>query len=416
MTETTLALQDDSWAVGIETHVESFLECLRAAGYAERTLRKKRCTAEAFGRWITRDQVAFVDLNESHVAAFVERSPRPPKNRVVCELATLRPFLGHLRTEAGTPSIPPQADSSLSGALERRYMEHLDNERGLSERSICIYLGFIRDFLTDRVARTGCAAPGDLDAAVVRDFLLDRVHVYGQSSESIRLLATSLRSFLRFLFLRGETETDLSSSVPTVRKWRQATVPAYLSPAEVERILAVPDPATPGGCRDYAILLLLARLGLRAGEIVTLELKDIRWTTGEIVVRGKGRIHDHLPLVSDVGEALAAYLQKDRGRSGSQRVFLRKHAPRVGLAGPAAIGHVVREGLAGAGLRSSRRGAAHLFRHSLASKMIRRGASMLEISQILRHRSISTTAIYAKLDLDTLRGVARCWPGTGDAQ
>jgi site-specific recombinase XerD len=415
MTETPLALQDDSAPVEVETHVESFLEYLRAAGYAERTLRKKRCTAEAFDRWITHEQVALVDLNESHVAAFVERSPRS-NDRVACELATLRPFLGHLRTEAGIPAIAPQANSSLSETLLTSYMEYLSNKRGLTERSICIYRRFIRDFLDDRVARTGAAVPGDLDAAVVRDFLLDRAHVYGQSSESIRLLATSLRSFLRFLFLRGETATDLSPSVPTVRKWRQANVPASLSPEEVEQVLAVPDRATPGGRRDFAILLLLARLGVRAGEVVALELEDIRWRAGEIVVRGKGRIHDRLPLLADVGEALTAYLQKDRGESTSRRVFLRKLAPRVGLAGPAAVGYVVRVGLAGAGLRSSHRGAAHLFRHSLASRMIRQGASMAEISQILRHRSTSTTAIYAKVDLGTLRGVARRWPGTGGAQ
>jgi site-specific recombinase XerD len=415
MAETSLAWEADSPAVEFGTHVESFLEGLRAAGYADRTLRKKRCIAGAFARWIRREQVAFVDLNESHVVAFVGRSPRPSKARVKFEGGMVRAFLGHLRREAGVPPPPLEADCSLPGELERRYTEYLSNERGLSETSICVYRPFIRDFLADQVVRMGSAAPGGLDAPVIRDFLLDRIHVHGQSSESMRLRATTLRSFLRFLFLRGETATDLSSAVPTVRRWRQATVPAYLSPEDVERILAVPDRATPSGRRDYAILLLLARLGLRAGEVVALELGDLRWRTGEIVVRGKGRVLDRLPLLSDVGDALTAYLQKDRDRSASRRVFLRKMAPRLGLAGPAAIGHVVRAGLARAGLRSSRRGAAHLFRHSLATRMIRQGASMAEISEVLRHRSTSSTAIYAKVDFETLRGVARRWPGTGGA-
>lgn len=308
-----------------------------------------------------------------------------------------------------------QADGSLRGAFERRYVEYLDKERGLSERSIAVYRPFIRNFLADRVAKTGSAAPKDMDAPVIRDFILNRVHAYGQASESMRLLATTLRSFLRFLFMHGETATDLSSAVPTVRKWRQATVPAYLPPEVVERILSLPDRATTSGRRDYAILLLLARLGLRAGEIVALDLDDIRWRTAEIVVRGKGRILDRLPLLSDVGEALTACLQ-DRGRSASRRVFLRKIAPHVGLSGPAAIGKIVRAGLARAGLRSSRRGAAHLFRHSLATRMIRQGASMAEISEVLRHRSTSTTAIYARVDFETLRGVARRWPGAGGAR
>lgn len=178
-------------------------------------------------------------------------------------------------------------------------------------------------------------------------------------------------------------------------------------------MLTAADRSTPTGRRDYAILLLLARLGLRAGEIVSLELDDIRWRAGEIIVRGKGRIVDQLPLVRDCGEALAVYLREDRGISASQRIFLRIWAPRIGLTGPAAVGHIVRLALARAGVRRSGRGAAHLFRHGLATKMIRHGASMSEIAEILRHRSLTTTAIYAQVSLDALRAVARPWPVTG---
>jgi integrase/recombinase XerD len=149
--------------------------------------------------------------------------------------------------------------------------------------------------------------------------------------------------------------------------------------------LAAVDDSTSSGRRDRAILLLLARLGLRAGEIVSLELDDLRWRAGEIVIRGKGRMVEHLPLPSDVGEALALYLQEDRGISMSRRVFLRRLAPRIGLTGPAAIGHVVRRALAQAGIRRSGRGAAHLFRHGLATNMIRNGASLAEIAEVLRH-------------------------------
>ena len=173
------------------------------------------------------------------------------------------------------------------------------------------------------------------------------------------------------------------------------------------------DRSTPRGRRDYAILLLLARLGLRASEIVSLELGDIRWRSGELVIHGKGQMVEHLPLLSDVGEALAIYLHEGRGTSASRRIFLRMWAPRVGLTGPSAIGCVARLAFARAGFHPACRGAAHLFRHGLATTMIRHGASMAEIAEVLRHRSHDSTAIYAKVSFEALRGVARAWPTTG---
>ena len=245
----------------------------------------------------------------------------------------------------------------------------------------------------------------------IRDFVLSQAR--DRSAEYARLLATALRSFFRFLFLSGQILRDLSPSVPRVCKYRQATPPAFLSPEEVERVLAATDRSTPTGRRDHAILLLLARLGLRAGEIVCLELDDIRWRAGEIVVRGKGRMVDQLPLLSDIGEALAAYLREDRGVSAARSIFLRRWAPRTGLTGPAAVGHIVRRALARAGVRRPGRGAAHLFRHGLATKMIRHGASLAEISEVLRHRSLTTTAIYAQVSFEALRAVALPWPASG---
>jgi site-specific recombinase XerD len=290
------------------------------------------------------------------------------------------------------PITPRAIDSSPAGDLQWHYVDYLRKERGLAENSIRAYLPFIRDFPADHVIRTGGVSSGQLDALAVRDFLLDRIH--NRSSKYAQLHAAALRSFFRFLYLRGETAIDLSLSVPTARRWSQAAVHAFLSPEEVERVLSAPDRSTPRGRRDHAILPLLARLGLRVGEVVTPELGDIYWRTGDIVVRGKGRTLDRLPLISDIGEALAFYLCKDRRASASRRVFLRLFAPRIGLAGPAAVGHIVRRALALAGLPSSCRGAAHLFHHSLATSMIRHGASIAEISEVLRHRSQSTTAIY----------------------
>ena len=409
--ETLTTSKDGPTAGLLDTHVELFLDRLRAAGYAERTLSKKRTITESFVRWIKREGVAVTDLNESHLAAFVRRSPERHKTRVNFELAGLRPFLKYLRQEAGAPNPAPCTDSSPVAELQQRYVRYLREERGLTENSILVYSPYIHDFLATLVAGSDSASPGELDAVTVQEFLLDRVR--NRSSEYSRLLATALRSFLRFLFLREETSIDLSVSIPTVKKWRQAAIPALFSDEEVERVLAAPDRSTPSGCRDYAILLLLARLGLRAGEVVMLELDDIHWRTADIVVRGKGRLTDSVPLLSDIGDAIARYLRNYRGSSDSRRVFLRIQAPRVGLTGPAAVGHIVRRALAKAEIQPTHRGAAHIFRHSLGGRMIRHGASMEEIAEVLRHRSQNTTAIYAKVDFEALRGVARPWPGTG---
>jgi site-specific recombinase XerD len=398
----------------LETHVVSFLEHLRAAGYAERTLRKKRPVVASFAGWTRQKQVADENLNESCIATFVGRLPRKRKTRIRFELGVLRPFLKYLRLEGRVPTPSPRKDSAPGADLQRRYLDYLRNERGLAENSISVYSPYIQDLLTSLADRTGSISLDELDAATVQDFLLARVR--DRSSEWSRLLATALRSFLRFAYVRGQTPIDLSFSVPTVQRWCQASVPTFLSLEEVERVLSATDRTTPRGRRDYAILLLLARLGLRAGEIVLLELGDLRWRAGEIVVRGKGRMLDRLPLLSDIGEALELYLRKDRGSHASRRVFLRRLAPHVGLAGPAAVGHVVRAALARAEIRPMSRGAAHIFRHSLASRMIRHGASIAEISEVLRHRSQNTTEIYAKVDFETLRGVAQPWPGTGGAQ
>ena len=398
----------------LEDHIEPFLKNLRVAGYAERTLRKKRTVARAFARWMRRKQIAVDDLDDSHLTAFVARSPRRRMAHMKFERAVMRLLFEYLRSQAGLQRPSLQDDVSDADRLLQRYEDYLRKDRGLAENSVHVYVPFIRDFLAIQSTQTGCVSPESFDALAIRSFILD--HTLDRSQEYTRLLCTSLRSFFRFLILCGQTLRDLSSAVPMVRKYRHAVMPAFLSQDEVERVLKTTDGSTLSGRRDRAILFLLARLGLRAGEIVSLELNDIHWRAAEIVVRGKGRMVDRLPLVSDVGEALALYLREDRGVSASRRLFLRIWAPRIGLTGPAAVGHIVRRALAQAGVHRSGRGAAHLFRHGLATKMIRHGASMPEISEVLRHRSQNTTAIYAHVSFDALRSVALPWPATGGEQ
>jgi site-specific recombinase XerD len=247
--------------------------------------------------------------------------------------------------------------------------------------------------------------PQDINRFLIR-------HAQSRTPKVAQLMVTALRSFFRFLFQHGETEGDLSKAVLTVPSWRLAEVPKYLKPEEVECLLHACDRTTPIGRRNHAVLLLLARLGLRAGEVVTLELDDINWRAGELTVRGKGNYRDRLPLPRDAGEALATYLRHDRPACSTRKVFVRMRAPHQGFRHPSTVSTIVCRALEKAGLTPPIKGA-HLLRHSLATGMLRRGSSMAEIGEVLRHWSPNSTEIYAKVDTEGLRSIARPWPGRG---
>lgn len=311
----------DFQATGIEPfeiQIGSFLKELTAAGYVSRRQGQRRAVIMAFAQWARAKRIAVVETSEVHFAAFVKghwRS-RDTQKRV---LATLRRYLAFLRQRGLLPS--PDRPKTPAEELAGRYVAYLRTERGLAENSILVYAPCVLAFLEHRVTTAGQLALNTLDTETISTFLVDRVAQ--QSSESVRLLGVALRSLLRFLFLRGEVSRDLSAAVPMVRRYQQSDVPVVLSPYEVERVLDSTDRSTPRGRRDYAILLLLARLGLRASEIVSLELDDVLWRAGEIVVRGKGPRRDHVPLLADVGDAIAQYLREGRCTSASRRIFLR---------------------------------------------------------------------------------------------
>ena len=391
-------------ADGLEHYLSEFLAALAAAGYAENTQHDKRRFIVSFIGWVRDARLAVADVDEVCVGKFLARPSRRRFKRGNPERAAVHQFIEHLRVVGVTPRRRPPELSSAE-VLVSRYIDHLRADRGLCERSIEVYSPFVRTFVaTQRLPERGAS----LDASVVRAYLLGRIR--NRSYPFAKLLVAALRSFLRFLFLDGVTAADLSTAVPPVRRWRFAALPPYLTPDEVEQVIAAADRSTPRGRRAFAILLLLARLGLRAGEVVALELDDVRWDVAELVVRGKGRLHEHLPLLEEVGEALASYLRDRRSPSASRRVFLRICAPHVGLSGPTAVCKVARQALERAGLEPAGRVGAHIFRHSLATRMIRRGAALEEISQVLRHRSIDTTRLYAKVDFEALRSVALPWP------
>jgi site-specific recombinase XerC len=215
--------------------------------------------------------------------------------------------------------------------LLTRYEGYLRRERALAEVTIRTYLPFVREFIAAHLDG-GEGRPDSLRPGDIRNFLLARVrHLAPKRAQS---MGTALRSFLRFLFLRGETASDLAFAIPTVRQWRLSSVPRHLPAPDVERLLRACDGSSASGRRDHAILLLIARLGLRASEVINLELGDLHWRAGEIIVRGKGLVRDRLPLLPDVGDALALYLQKDRPACSSRSVFLCRRAPHRGFTVP----------------------------------------------------------------------------------
>jgi site-specific recombinase XerD len=298
-----------------------------------------------------------------------------------------------------TPSTPLDV-------LVERYHGWLVEDRGLATRTIGRYEGTARRFLEDRRVAVAARTTGveDLSGADVTAFLLGECSRLAVGSAKGRV--AELRSLLRFLFLEGLTPMALATAVPPVAGWHDSGLPTTLAASEVSALLVNCDRTQLTGLRDFAILTLLARLGLRAAEVAGLKLGDVDWQAGEIAIRGKGRRDDRLPLPVDVGEALVAYLANGRPRVESRTLFLSCRAPLRALH-PNSISRVVWCACLRAGLAPV---SAHRLRHTLATEMLRHGAALAEISQVLRHRDLATTAVYAKVDRVALRAVAQPWP------
>jgi integrase/recombinase XerD len=389
-------------------HFAPFATSLVENGYVNSTVQSKLNLLASFGQWLDRRRLSITDFDEQIAERFIAYKRR--KDRVHRgNRETLLQFLEHLRKRDVISGPTPTFDDSPLAAILTRYGRHLRSERGLAAATVINYLPSIRKFLIERF-RGKPLAIRQVSSSDVSDFILRQAPT--MSPRRAQLVTAALRSFFRFLFQEGELQVNLALSVPSVADRRLATIPKYLSPDEVERVLGTCNRQTATGRRDYAILLLLARLGLRAGEVVSLQLDDVDWRAGELLVRGKGLLHDRMPLPVDVGEALTAYLRMDRPPCKTRRVFVCMKAPRSGFAGPSTLTTIVRRALDRADLYPALRGA-HVLRHSLATTLLRSGASMNEIGEVLRHRNPSTTEIYAKLDFDGLRTLAHPWPSVG---
>jgi integrase/recombinase XerD len=388
-------------------HLGAFTDWVSKQGYAATSLCQRVHLAACFSSWLGERGVRLRSISSDHPAQYLRyRARRLQPTR--SDVAALRQLLAFLRREKLIAAV--KEPSRRLTAVERclhKFERYLRLERALANATIPNYLGFIHGFLSDRFGN-GSVLLGRLGIQDIVRFVqheAPRLHL-----KRAKLLTTALRSFLQYARYRGDIRLDLAAAVPAVANWSMTSIPRAIPPDQVRQLLASIKQRTAIGRRDYAILLLLARLGLRSSEVVLLELDDIDWQAGCFRVRSKGGRRTALPLPNDVGKAIAEYLRDGRPPSASRRVFLRGRAPIRGFLGPSAIGSLVRHSLKRAGINAPTKGA-HQFRHALATQMLRHGASLTEIGEVLGHRSPETTKIYAKVDLDALRMIALPWPG-----
>lgn len=387
-------------------YIDSFTELLSEQGYSQNSAHLQTRIVADFSQWLKRKDVAVQEITPEHTKRYLRyraRRRRPGRG----DAAALRRLLNllHQQGAIGEQVVPTEV-TAIEQVVDE-FALYLRQERVLASATIVNYSPFIERFLAERFGGGQVQLSG-LCAADVVGFVQRQaacLHL-----KRAKLMTTALRSFLQYARYRGDITIDLAAAVPAVANWSMASIPRSISPDHAKRVLAHCNRQTAAGRRDYAILLLLARLGLRAGEIAGLTLEDIDWEAGHLRVCGKGGRECRLPLPIEVGEAIAAYLQQGRPRSPSRCLFLYARAPIRGFKDQRTVGLIVKHAFDRAGIDSPRKGA-HQFRHALASQMLRQGASLSEIGELLRHRSPETTRIYAKVDLVSLRTLALPWPG-----
>ena len=390
----------------LNEHLDAYATAVAEQGYTHDSIRQQIVVIADFSRWLAQKHIDVQALSSQVVDRYLR--PRRRQQRIRRgEPKTLTRLLAMLGQKGVVKQHQQPVADIARTRIANEFRCYLLQERGLSPSTLLNYVPVAEQFLAERFHN---AVPNFamIRATHVTGFVLR--HARQLSPVRAGLMVTALRSFFRYLRHRGVIATDLAACVPTVPNWSLSTLPRFLPAGAVERILECCDRTTSVGRRNYTILLLLARLGVRAGEVVGLSLDDIDWSTGQITIRGKGGKSAQLPLVNDVGSALADYLRHDRPRSATRRVFLRHRAPLVGFGNSSTISSLVRRALKHAGVESAHTGA-HVLRHSLATSLLRQGGSLDEIGELLRHQSPNTTAIYAKVDVTALHTLALPWPG-----
>jgi integrase/recombinase XerD len=383
--------------------VDGFRVMLEHEGYTPHGTVKQLHLFAHLSRWLEAERLELADLDRESVERFFCHRREVGYTKLI-SLRAADPMLRYLRGLGFIADTTPPVLGNPVEELLVRYQRYLVLERGLLPESARGYAVNVRPFVEGLAGPLGIELDR-LDGPAVVAFVVATCPA--QTHSSAKRTVKALRSLLRYLHAEAYVDRSLVHVVPAAAGWRLASLPKRLEAEEVQRLLDACDRSTVVGSRDFAVLMLLARLGLRVGEVAALSLEDIDWRAGEVVVRGKHGHHDLLPLPADVGEAIVVYLRNGRPADALDRtVFVRVRAPHRALTGPG-VGKIVKDAAARAGLRVH----AHQLRHTIASEMLRAGASLPEIGQVLRHRHPETTAIYAKVDRDALRQIARLWPG-----
>lgn len=389
---------------GLTPFAEGFRWDLLSQGRPPSAARHHLALMGQLSGWLSDGGLVAGDLTTARAEEFL-CARRATGQRRVPTFASLAPLFAYLREQDAIPREQPLV-LSPSEQLLAQYRHHLVNDRGLAPTTVLRYERFGRRFLGSRAACMGLATGiEELGSAEINAYLLEvrsRLRLGSAKRE-----AADLRALLRFLYLKGIVETDLGGAMPPVASWRGASLVPTLNAAAVSALLKSCDRSTVSGRRNYAILALLSRLGLRAGEVAALQVGDVDWRAGEILVRGKARRQDVLPLPAEVGEALVDYLRQGRPPTQRPELILTLYAP-VRPIHPSSITNVVYRACLRAGLPPV---GAHRLRHSLATEMLRQGGDLIEISQVLRQSDLATTSGYAKVDRAALRSVAQPWPG-----
>jgi integrase/recombinase XerD len=383
-------------------YIQKLADQLADSGFRRATIRMQLRAAGHFGRWLcSRKDIETASLLDIHTymrrRGSVKRGDSKALNRLFA-----------IMEQEGAVLRPLDVTNNPREAFLQQFADYLAEARGLCADSIA------RRRRTANQLMDHCFDAGPMDwhsieAGQILSFIRKEAP-RAKTADSARNMTTAIRSLLRYLHFTGLITKDLSGAVPAVASWSLVNVPKGFSRDQADRIVKSCNCDTATGRRDYAILLLLARIGLRAGEVARLDLEDIDWKSGLITVVGKGGQSSQLPLPQDVGKAIATYLRYGRPRTSCRRLFIRVRAPHIGLNGASGIGPIVKRAIERAEVLSHGKGA-HQFRHGLATEMLRAGASLAEIGEVLRHQDLRSTSIYAKVDFNALRTLAQPWPG-----
>lgn len=389
--------------------IDGFAAMLAEAGHTPYTIRKRIRSVVHAGRWAEHRGIGLTSWDDSILTRFRRHlsqcnCSKPNKGVFRHALVGVAQFLAFLRTQKVLALEKPAVPAPRFAAISEYFADWMLRHRGIAPITAHRYKLVLRPFL----AELG-QDPARYDVVGIRSFVIEHLGRLGR--EQTRSTVTALRAFLRFLVAEGRVPAGIEYCVPTVPQWRLSALPRYIEAPDLARVVGSCDLTTPHGLRDHAILLLLSRLGLRAGDIVGMALQDIDWHRGTLRVRGKGRQETLLPLPQDVGDAVLAYIEQGRPRSTSERMFLTVYAPTRPFATPSTVSDVVRFALQRAGVQNPPSRGAHLLRHSAATSMLRSGGSLDTIATVLRHKSADTTAYYAKVDVAMLQQVVQPWPG-----